>query len=44
MAIGRYAGLSNNMTFENPETAPYLATLLVNYGFNLNDSCQPPIN
>jgi hypothetical protein len=42
MAIGHYAGLSRNMTFENPETAPYLATLLVNYGFNLNDSCQPP--
>lgn len=42
MAIGRYAGLSPNMTFENPETAPYLATLLVNYGFNLTDSCQPP--
>jgi hypothetical protein len=44
MAIGRYAGLSNNMTFENPETAPYLATLLVNYGFNINDKCQPPNN
>ena len=42
MAIGYYAGLSRNMTFENPETAPYLATLLVNYGFSLNDSCQPP--
>jgi hypothetical protein len=42
MAIGRYAGLSENMTFENPDTAPYLATLLVNYGFNINDKCQPP--
>lgn len=42
MQIGRYAGLAENMTFENPETAPYLATLLVNYGFNINDKCQPP--
>jgi hypothetical protein len=42
MQIGRYAGLSENMSFENPETAPYLATLLVNYGFNINDKCQPP--
>jgi hypothetical protein len=43
MAIGHYAGLSDNMSFENPETAPYLATLLVNYGFNINDKCQPPV-
>ena len=42
MQIGRYAGLAENMTFENPETAPYLATLLVNYGFNISDKCQPP--
>jgi hypothetical protein len=42
IAIGRYAGLSDNMTFEDPDTAPYLATLLVNYGFNLNDKCKPP--
>lgn len=42
MTIARYAGLSDYMTFDNPETAPYLATLLVNYGFNLNDTCQPP--
>ncbi len=43
MTIAHYAGLADNMTFENPETAPYLATLLVNYGFNINDKCQPPV-
>jgi len=42
LTIARYAGLSDNMTFDRPETAPYLATLLVNYGFNLNDTCHPP--
>ena len=42
MTIAHYAGLNDNMTFDNPETAPYLATLLVNYGFNISDKCQPP--
>jgi small basic protein len=44
MAIGRYVGLPANLNFDYPETAPYLATLLVNYGYNLNEKCQPPIN
>lgn len=37
------AGLPYNMSFDKPETAPYIATLLVNYGFQLSDSCAPPM-
>jgi hypothetical protein len=37
------AGLPYNLSFDKPETARYIATLLVNYGFNINDLCQPPV-
>lgn len=36
------AGLPYNLSFSKPETAPYIATLLVNYGYNIKDDCQPP--
>jgi hypothetical protein len=36
------AGLPYNLSFDKPETAPYIATLLVNYGFDIKDMCQPP--
>jgi hypothetical protein len=42
MKIAYAAGLPFNMSFDKPETAPYIATLLVNYGFVINDKCQPP--
>lgn len=40
--IAYAAGLPYNLSFDKPETAPYIATLLVNYGFNINDLCKPP--
>jgi hypothetical protein len=42
MKIARYIGLPYNMSIDKPETAPYIATLLVNYGFEVNNSCRPP--
>jgi hypothetical protein len=42
MKIAYAAGLPYNLSFDKPETAPYIATLLVNYGFNVKDKCQPP--
>jgi len=42
MKIARYAGLPYNVSFDKPETAPFIATLLVNYGFQVNDSCRSP--
>lgn len=40
--IAYAAGLPYNLSFEKPETAPYIATLLVNYGYKIKDECQPP--
>ena len=40
--IAYAAGLPYNLSFDKPETAPYIATLLVNYGYNIKDECQPP--
>jgi uncharacterized membrane protein YgdD (TMEM256/DUF423 family) len=40
--IAYAVGLPYNLSFDNPETAPYIATLLVNYNFVVNDKCQPP--
>lgn len=40
--IAYAAGLPYNLSFDKPETAPYIATLLVNYGYKLKDECQPP--
>ena len=42
MKLAYAAGLPYNLSFDKPETAPYIATLLVNYGFEINDKCQPP--
>lgn len=42
MKIARYIGLPYNISFDKPENAPYIATLLVNYGFEVNNSCRPP--
>ena len=36
------AGLPYNLSFDKPETAPYIATLLVNYGYTVNHVCKPP--
>lgn len=40
-AIARAVGLPYNIQFSN-ETAPYIATLLMYYGFKFTDDCQPP--
>lgn len=40
--IAYAAGLPYNLSFDKPETAPYIATLLVNYGFDIKDLCKPP--
>lgn len=40
--IAYAAGLPYNLSFSKPETAPYIATLLINYGYNIKDDCQPP--
>jgi hypothetical protein len=40
--IAYAAGLPYNLSFDKPETAPYIATLLVNYGYNIKGDCQPP--
>lgn len=40
--IAYAAGLPHNLSFEKPETAPYIATLLVNYGYKIKGECQPP--
>lgn len=40
--IAYAAGLPYNMSFDKPETAPYIATLLINYGIIVNDKCKPP--
>lgn len=40
--IAYAAGLPYNLSFDNPETAPYIATLLVNYGYVVTDKCQAP--
>ena len=42
MKIARYIGLPYNMSIDKPENAPYIATLLVNYGFEVNNSCRSP--
>lgn len=42
MKIAYAAGLPYNLSFDKPETAPYIATLLVSYGFSVKDKCQPP--
>jgi hypothetical protein len=39
--LARATGLPYNMDI-NDETAPYVATLFVNYNATVNDSCQPP--
>jgi hypothetical protein len=40
--IAYAAGLPYNLSFDKPETAPYIATLLVNYGYKVNHTCKPP--
>jgi hypothetical protein len=42
MKLAMAAGLPYNLSFDKPETAPYIATLLVNYGFSIKDKCEPP--
>jgi small basic protein len=42
MKLAYAAGLPYNLSFDKPETAPYIATLLVNYGFRVKDTCEPP--
>ena len=39
--IAYAAGLPYNLEI-NDENAPWIATLLINYGFMINKSCQPP--
>lgn len=40
--IAYAAGLPYNLSFDKPETAPYIATLLVNYGYDIKGECKPP--
>lgn len=40
--IAYAAGLPYNLSFDKPETAPYISTLLINYGYKISDICQPP--
>lgn len=40
--IATEAGLPYNVSFDNPESAPYIATILLNYNFHISDTCQPP--
>ena len=37
----RMAGLPYNLEL-NDENAPWIATLLLNYGFNITETCKPP--
>lgn len=43
LAIARVAGLPYSMQLSD-ETAPYIATLLLNGGFSLSKNCQAPFN
>lgn len=42
--MARATGLPYNVNWEYPETAPYIATILVNAGFTINDMCHVPDN
>jgi hypothetical protein len=42
MQIAHAVGLPYNVDISKPENASYLATLLVNAGFQLTDTCRPP--
>lgn len=39
--VSRSTGLPYNVEFTD-ENAPYIATLLINQGFEFNDTCHPP--
>jgi hypothetical protein len=41
LKIARAAGLPHNVDLID-ENAPFIATLLLNYGYKITDSCQPP--
>ncbi|NDD83769.1 hypothetical protein EBZ38_05720 [bacterium] len=40
--IAQAIGLPYNVNWNDPMTAPYIATLLINAGFLVSESCQPP--
>lgn len=41
IAYARYAGLPHNVEF-NDKNAPLIATMLLQYGYKLSDTCLPP--
>ena len=43
MKVARAAGLDYNKPITD-ETAPYIATLLLQYGFSINKTCSAPNN
>jgi putative toxin-antitoxin system antitoxin component (TIGR02293 family) len=42
LKIAYATGLPYNLNLESEEAAPYIATLLVNYGYKVSDMCNPP--
>lgn len=42
MKIAYATGLPYNLSLDNEENAPYIATLLVNYGYKVSDMCNAP--
>lgn len=42
LKIAYATGLPYNLNVESEETVPYIATLLVNYGYKVSDMCNAP--
>lgn len=42
LKIAYATGLPYNLSMDREETAPYLATLLINYGYKVSDKCNSP--
>ena len=42
MKIAYATGLPYNLSLDDPKTPAYIATLLMNYGYKLSDTCRAP--
>lgn len=42
MKIAYATGLPYNLSLDSEESAPYIATLLINYGYKVSDMCNAP--
>jgi hypothetical protein len=40
--IAKAIGVPGNVNFDDPMSAKYIATILVNYGYKVTDLCSPP--